>query len=201
MPYPIAARAYLERAKRRLMENTNEAIFYAAFELRCCVEARQEEYATALEFIKTKIKPWKIGETARLLEEVFESARIARVTMTMDQCETFVFYYTPVPEALYKSTERIGDLLHCMRQFKPDDDPFWASTRDQLSKIYEEAWFSCQGKLLTPPLWDHPFKVEEPTERLIKLMSGAEENKIQMALRIEYLEHPPEEWTCDLHQA
>ena len=133
MPYNVTARAYLDRAKRRLLENTNEAIFYASLELRCCVEARQEEYASSLEFIKAKIKPWRIGETARLLDQVFDRGKIACVTITIGGSE-FASHYTPVSERLSKSAvKQLGFLLHCMREFKSDDDEFWRLTRQKVS--------------------------------------------------------------------
>ena len=61
MPYGVAARDYLARAKARLMERTQEGLFYAAFEFRCCVETRQEDYARAIEFEKFKVEAWRIG--------------------------------------------------------------------------------------------------------------------------------------------
>jgi hypothetical protein len=198
MPYPVTARAYLERAKQRLLENTNEAVFYAAFELRCCVEARQEEYASSLEFIKAKIKPWHIGKTAKLLEQVFDSGKIACVTLTLEGSE-FISHYTPVSEGLCKSAERqLGGLLHCMTEFKSDDDKFWKRARQQVSVIYRDAWISCQGHLLTPPLQNHSLKFEVPPRALIDLMIQAHKAKTQVKMKIEYLDRASAEWACDL---
>lgn len=128
MSYSVSSRAYLTRANRRLRDQTHEALFYAALELRCCVEARQEEYATALEFLKTKVKPWKIGKTAMTLEGVFESKKIAHITLSFDGSQQFDLYYTPVSKKLYGAAERLGSLLHRMETFKTDSDPFWTAT-------------------------------------------------------------------------
>jgi hypothetical protein len=198
MPYPVSAKSYLARAKLRLQENTNVAIFYAAFELRCCVESRQEEYLTAIESIKTKVKPWKIGETARALERVFESKKIARVTYHIGSFGPYSVYYTPVTKRLYDRAQNLGELLHCMKAFKPDDDSFWADTRNRLEQIYRDAWCACQGKLLTPPLRNHPFKVEEPEAQLLEMMLWAHKEKAEIIMKVEYLHRPPDEWTCDV---
>jgi len=69
MPYSVSARGYLHRAKLRLLENSNEAIFYGAFELRCCVEARQEEYATAIDFIKKRLNLGKLERPQNVLRK------------------------------------------------------------------------------------------------------------------------------------
>jgi hypothetical protein len=198
MGYGISARAYLARAKQKLLEHTNESLFYAAFELRCCVESRQEEYATGIEFIKKKIKPWKIGETARRLEQLFDSNKIAKVTVSIPNADIFVLYHTPVSQRLYKASEKLGDLLHCMKEFKPDNNPFWSQTWHQVAAVYRDAWYSCQGQLITPPLRDHPFKVENPPTGLLELLERAAQEKLLIRTDIRYLDHPPKEWVCDL---
>lgn len=44
MEYSVNSKAYLNRARRQLDENTKEALFYAAFELRCGIESRLLQY-------------------------------------------------------------------------------------------------------------------------------------------------------------
>lgn len=198
MPYHISARAYLARAKQQLLANTNESLFYAAFELRCCVETRQEEYATEIKFIKTKIKPWKIGATAKQLERIFNSNKIARITMTDSNTADFVLYHTPVSQKLYREAEKLGEFLHRMEGFKNDDDHFWSSTRNKIRKIYRDAWYSCQGQMITPPLQNHPFKISDPSEQLKEFLQRAGRDKFTIKTKIEYLDQPPKEWVCDL---
>jgi hypothetical protein len=201
MPYDVSARGYLARAKEQLLQNSSQSLFYAAFELRCCVETRQEEYATEIAYIKTKIKPWKIGATAKQLEKMFDSSKIARVTISRGNSEIFTLYHTPVSKRLSNASERLGELLHRMEKFKADDDPFWSHTRRQIGIVYRDAWYACQGQLLMPPLGDSktgsiPFKISEPPDRLKEFLQGVEGNPF--LTEIAYLDQAPEEWVCDL---
>lgn len=199
MSYSISARGYLARAKQRLKDETPEALFYAAFELRCCVESRQEEYATALDFLKTKIKPWNIGKTAMTLQRVFDSKKIAHITLVFGNAKQFDLYYTPVTEGLHgAAVKTLGALLHCMPIFKVDDDPFWMTTRTELIDIYRRAWITCQGTLLLPPLVDHPMKVEHPSDDLADWLMRAGAEKLQLKMVVRYLDRPPSDWKCDL---
>jgi hypothetical protein len=198
MSYSVSSRAYLARANQRLREQTLESLFYAALELRCCVETRQEEYATALDFLKTKVKPWKIGKTAMTLERVFESKQIAHITLSFDDSRQFDLYYTPVQGKLYGAAERLGALLHRMEAFKADTDPFWTMTRTELQNIYREAWLACQGTLLTPPFFEQPLKVENPSGDLAEWLMRAGKEQLKFTITVEYLDQPPSVWTCDL---
>ena len=198
MAYHINSRAYLARAKSRLSEDTFEALFYAAFELRCCVESRQEEYATELEFLRKKIKPWNIGKTAQTLEHVFESNKIAHITLSSQGSKVFDLYHTPVPRVLYTKAEKLGALLHRLSAFKWDTDIFWTTTRSNLEKIYRDAWIACQGTLLTPPLMRQPLKVENPSTDLTEWISRAAKEKLAFKMTVDYLDSPPADWTCDL---
>lgn len=96
MFYDSSPHGYLARAKLRLCEGTPEALFYAAFELRCCVESRQDWYANAMEHLRVKIRPWKITETAKRLESVFDSQKIAYLIFGPPDEDKFHLYYTPV---------------------------------------------------------------------------------------------------------
>ena len=205
MPYDISARGYLARAKQQLLHRSmRDSLFYAAFELRCCVEARQEEYATEIEYIKAKIKPWNIGATARQLEKMFDNSKIAKVTLSLENPESATLYHTPVSKRLYKSSEKLGELLHRLDKFRADDDPFWSQTRSRICMVYRDAWYSCQGQLLTPPLWSpkdkgiHTFKITTPSERLQQMLKQAGENKEPIKIKIAYLDEAPKEWVCDL---
>ncbi len=48
MKYGTHSRGYLARARQRLDEGSFESLFYAAFELRCGIEARLQQYEEAL---------------------------------------------------------------------------------------------------------------------------------------------------------
>jgi hypothetical protein len=205
MPYDSSPHGYLARAKQRLCERTHEALFYAAFELRCCVESRQDWYADAIEHLRVKITPWKIGQTAKRLENVFDSQKISHLTFGLKGNDKFEFYYTPVTKKLYKNAEKLGEFLHCMRTHKiDDDDAFWPTTRIFIEGVYRDAWIACHGTLLVPPLFQgktralHPIKIERYTEELIAWMDRAHQEGTQIVLKVKYLDKAPTEWVCDL---
>ena len=204
MSYEISPHAYLARAKQRLQEGTSEALFYAAFEIRCCVESRQESYADAIEHMRVEIRSWKHKETARRLEKVFDSEKIAHLTFGLPNDAKFELYYTPVTKALSTNMGKMGDILHCMKAFKADDDVFWRQTRTFVESVYREAWLACHGTLLTPPLYHRgcggltPMKVERFTEDLTTWFEQAHRESTQIMIGVDYLDKPPVEWVCDL---
>lgn len=64
--YGVGSRDYLRRAKDLLAQGTPAALFHAAFELRCGIEARLQEYrdaATKVAKLKKRYNPkvWKRG--------------------------------------------------------------------------------------------------------------------------------------------
>jgi hypothetical protein len=65
--YNMSEHGYLARAKSRLRERTPEGLFYAAFQLRCCVRPRRKTYARAIEFDTITIMQCDIGASARRL--------------------------------------------------------------------------------------------------------------------------------------
>ena len=78
MTYAVSPQEYLARARQRLISNDPSSLFYAAFELRCCVESRQADYLDALEFYRgKKAKHWKVGDTSRRLLHVWDDPKIA----------------------------------------------------------------------------------------------------------------------------
>ena len=56
MDYRIHSRDYLQRARKRLDSGTPDALFHAAFELRCGIEARMQQYLEAQEHISESLK-------------------------------------------------------------------------------------------------------------------------------------------------
>jgi hypothetical protein len=72
MEYRTSSRDYLLRAQERLRDGTREALFYAAFELRCGIEARMRQYLEVCDHISKKKKEgWKIADLGRGTEEAF----------------------------------------------------------------------------------------------------------------------------------
>ena len=83
MIYSVTSHAYLERMKARMNEGTDEALFYAALELRCGVEARMREYVEAIDGIpESEKKQWHVAKLGRSLETAYR---------TGDKVMNFVF--------------------------------------------------------------------------------------------------------------
>jgi hypothetical protein len=205
MPYHISPHAYLDRAKQRLRDGTAESLFYAAFEIRCCVESRQECYADAIEHMRIEIRSWKHKETARRLEKVFDSEKIAHLKFRLSDNKTFDLYYTPVTTSLSTNMGKMGDILHCMKAFKEDNDVYWQKTRAFVESVYKEAWVACHGTLLIPPLYDNKsgkpstmVKIERFTDDMKEWITQAQRESTQIAVEVNYLDSPPAEWMCDL---
>ena len=72
--YGLHARDYLARACACLAEGSRAALFYAAFELRCGIEARLQQYLEAQREKTRKIKQgWRIAKLARHVERRFKT--------------------------------------------------------------------------------------------------------------------------------
>ena len=204
MRYFVGARAYLARAKDCLLETRNDALFYAAFELRCCVEARQEAYLEAIEYINKKIRPWEIGKTAKTLASIFTSEKIAFVSIGFGEGKRYPMYYTPVSKRLIKGAEKLGELLHSQKAFHADEDVFWSTTRAEVLSVYRDAWLSCRGTLLAPPLWQSKTKQCTPSRwktlmtNSAHLVERAVARKTTISMRVNYLDQVPSNWVCDL---
>lgn len=154
--YGISSRDYLARARVQLDSSAYEGLFYAAFELRCGIQARMQQYLEAHEDVaRRKKNEWHIGKLGRSVEQAFRLGdRIAEVTVcdskTSEALE--VFYYTPVTSRLRKRGEQLGDLLHAMRKRRPLSDSWWQTTRDVLEDTLRQLEIANRGTLLGPLL-------------------------------------------------
>lgn len=206
MAYPILARDYLSRAKSALEERGQQGLFYAAFELRCCIEARQAEYVEALSAYKdTKIRPWKLSQEGRRIRSQSNASTIALVSYSFPDGTTYDSFHTPVTDALIEFAERtLHSLMHCQTRFRDDDDPWWQRARDEMNNGYRMAWLSCQGDSMVPPLWDpktkqlHPsrFEIREDNAHLLELLAGLKGQTVNV--NVSYPDQPPSDWICDL---
>jgi hypothetical protein len=204
--YGVSAKAYLLRAKYNLNCGTPAALFYAAFELRCCVETRQADYAEALlGFDASKVQQWKVGETRKRIEKIVAGKLISHFLIEFDDGVQFNIFHTPIPQSLSDFVEkRSGDLLHSRKEYRSLDDQWWSITREDIVSAYRSAWLACQGNALVPPLWNpnskktHPLKVvssaQGDREMLERLSNSVGQS---MNIRISYLEHAPLAWICD----
>ena len=129
MQYGTHSRDYLARARQQLDKAPLECLFYAAFELRCGIEARVQQYEEALANIaKIKRAGWRIPEVARNIEKVFWTGdKIARVNVCDATTESVrcSFYYTPVNKNLRAMAGQIGNLLHFPQEYRARENPWW----------------------------------------------------------------------------
>ena len=156
MEYGISSRDYLLRARERLGEGTKQALFYAAFELRCGIESRMHQYLEVWDHISKKKKEgWKIADLGRGVQQAFRSGNeIARLEVHDEKSQILmaILYYTPVSPCLQKHGERLGSYLHSMKEFRKPDDLWWNYSREDLEIIAAQLEGANRGTLLGPPL-------------------------------------------------
>ena len=153
--YKCGSRDYLARARVLLDENSQQALFYAAFELRCGIEARLREYLEVQEHLSKKRKEgWRIAELSKNLKRAFEDGdQIVEIMIGEKEAgETAACYYTPVTTSLKKKGQQLGNYLHPMKQHKPAEDKWWKNLRNLLESTYQELKVATTGTLLGPPL-------------------------------------------------
>jgi hypothetical protein len=152
--YGIDSIAYLRRARARLDERSREALFYAAYELRCGTESRLQDYLDAREDIaKKKKKGWHIMDSAKELDRAIRLGdKVAEAAIVDSDGATVVAaFYTPVSARLRETAGAcLHDLLHAMKRSFPDDDRWWSDTRTFLEKIYSDLELANKGTLLGP---------------------------------------------------
>ena len=204
--YGVSARSYLERCAKCLREPDLAFLFYAALELRNCVEARQAEYLEHYDPLRnTKVRPYRIGENAKKLTAIHNGEAIGRFEFILTSEIRLVEYYTPVPNRLKKLCEKSIDLLrHAQVRFRDANAPWWGDQRALLLEGYRLAWLACKGNIPMPPLWNqktgetHPVVFDQTPENtgLLRLMS--ENIGREFSLQVSYLDAPPRHWVPDL---
>lgn len=204
--YDVSAAGYLARARDRLLDDDKVGLFYAALELRCCVEARQAEYIEHLSAFKgKKVRPYKIGENRERIAKISGGKLIAKLIFELPDGQRFEAFHTPVPAPLTRYCERsLDNLRHAQPAYRNRDDPWWANTRDLLIDNYRLAWISCQGNSLAPPMWSsksrltHPmvFEVREQDRAALETLRKSVGDHFEV--HVDYLESPPPDWICDL---
>jgi hypothetical protein len=172
MTYGISSRDYLARAKRCLINNGLDSLFYAAFEVRCGIEARMQEYLEVQAHVsKKKRQGWQVAKLARNIENVFrlgEKEAVLRVRDRQTKEVLFEARYTPVKMSLRKKAEMLGNVLHAAKMCHAPDSPYWKKFRADLEAAVFELEYANSGRLLGPLLL-HPnkkrvdMKLELPT--------------------------------------
>lgn len=161
MAYSIKSIDYLSRARSRLDALGTENLFYAAFELRCGIEARLKEYLDAqAETTKKKRNGWRIDKLVKQIESIFKLNSKGLKLIVFDPETTNIIttiLYTPVTPQLQKMGERLGDYMHSQNTERLDSDVHWTLMRRNLEMTYQELGFATSGTLMAPPLV-HPLQ-------------------------------------------
>ncbi len=153
--YNCGSRGYLKRARKLLDEGTQESLFHAAFELRCGIESRLQEYLEVQDQISnSKKEGWQIAKLAKGLESAFKLGdKIVELEfLELKTGQKMPVYFTPVTARLRKQGERLGDYLHAMKKARDDADAWWKETRKNLEDTCEQLSVANKGTLLGPPL-------------------------------------------------
>lgn len=167
----------------QLDRQSYEGLFYAAFELRCGIEARIKEYIEGHSHIPTKRKKeWRLSNLNKTILKYFgDTDRVTQVVIHLPKppLEKVVYYYTPVTPELIGIGQKLGDLLHVQAQNHSPEDEFWKTTKDMLENAYKLLEISNKGTLMGPPLGNKKRKSammvlrsssDEETESLKKIM-------------------------------
>jgi hypothetical protein len=151
--YPVTSRAYLSRALQRLESSRLEDLYYAAFELRCGVEARLQEYLDPHEFIPVKKRrDWHSGNLHMTATKAFQTGDAVQRACVYDSNDAHIvtLYYVPVTTRLKTISEMLGAHLHSAKKYRCESDDYWVTFRallDEGSKLLADA---TAGTLLGP---------------------------------------------------
>lgn len=170
--YGVGPRDYLQRARQLLDESKKLCLFHAAFELRCGVEAQLKEYLDAQKHISKKTKShWEIPKPSKGVKKAFGINKPVEIEIRDKVSGELYgkFLYTPVSKELIKLEGKLGNYLHNMKKFKPANDEWWKSFRDELERTYTLLERATEGSLLGPPLLDS--KTQQVSIRA-KIMEG-----------------------------
>ncbi len=144
MSYGMSAHDYLKRAESCLQQNDPRHLFYAAFELRCAVEARMQQYLECWDHVSKKQKQgWEINRLGSATERAFKTGdRVMRWRVEDEHTgETLVvLYYTPVTKKLQSNAKRLGDYSMLQRSTIPRP-----TSGGRNSGIYWTRWYANCG--------------------------------------------------------
>jgi len=161
MTYSVASSAYLKRMKVRMSEDSDEALIYAALELRCGVEARLKEYIWTIEHIpKSQKKEWAVAKLGRSLESAYRTGdkmMVFTITFPEDNAQLQLLY-TPVTKRLQDIANRVGDFLHAPRDDHVVESDWWGELRNLLNEAYPLLELANAGELIGLPLLHRPTK-------------------------------------------
>ena len=155
MTYDTSSRAYMTRAKLNFDSGSNESLFYAAFELRCGVEARLKEYVVKTQDrVSLRKTPWEIKKLATILAKASDihDKRYIFAFVHPKTKERHDVIYNPVSSKLRKIAQTLGDFLHCVDQNRVLKPLFFSEFRQLVKQGIEELVLATSGTLIAPPV-------------------------------------------------
>ena len=198
MVYHTSSYDYLERAQERFAEGSHQALFYAALELCCGIEQRMREYLSVQKQISTKIqKGWRITHLGKDLNRVFKARNKVIEFTIIDETKgdpIIILYYTPVTPKLENVGEKLGNYLHAMREYQPDESDWWEEFKWLLKRGMKGLEGATKGNLMGIPLLN-PSNNEltmhtqfERNDSLFEKLSVVLKETQQMNFRVRYLD-------------
>ncbi len=146
---------------RRVIELLNQKdipprnYFYAAYELRCGIEARLKHYLSAQKDLPKKLKTgWRIGVLGKGAERIFKS-RDHILRFTIENARTHrvcVLLYTPVGRNLQSMGKRLGNYLHSLCDSDTKSLQWWDTLRTLVADTTVALFRADIGTLRGPPL-------------------------------------------------
>jgi hypothetical protein len=198
MVYHTSSYDYLERARERFAEGSHQALFYAALELCCGIEQRMREYLSVQKQISRRIqKGWQITHLGRDLNKVFKARNKVIEFTIVDETKgdpIIILYYTPVRPELQTIGDKLGNYLHAMREYQPDESDWWEDFKWLLKRGIKGLESATKGNLMGIPLIN-PQTNEltmhtqfERNDSLVEKLSAVLKETQQMNFRVRYLD-------------
>ena len=154
MTYLVGAREYLGRARARVADEIPESVFYAAFELRCGIEARLQEHLAAWDHVGEKEKrQWQVKNLSKAAQKAFSgNESIVQIDVRNRSIRETSLFFTPVSRELVQIAGELGRLLHAQYSTKDMDGDWWNTARAVVSDGLAWLKVATSGTLLGPPL-------------------------------------------------
>jgi hypothetical protein len=198
MVYHTSSYDYLERARERFAEESHQALFYAALELRCGIEQRIREYSSVQKQISRKIQNgWRITHLGRDLNKVFKARNMVIELTIIDETKgdpIIILYYTPVTPGLQNICKKLENYLHAMEESQPDESDWWQDFKWLLKRGIKGLESATKGNLMGVPLINP--KTNELTmhtqfernDSLFEKLSAVLKETQQMNFKVRYLD-------------
>lgn len=165
MDSPVSAISYLARAEELLKSPRREEHIYSALELRCGVEARLKEYATAAAGVsKTQLGQYEIRKLSKTVRNAFGlNDSFLLVFLQLIDGRQAQFTYSPVTRELQDIATKLGRYLHAVSHDEASSDTFWLTLRKMLTEGCALLKLACHSEILRPTL-EHGLHFNLPPE-------------------------------------